>query len=63
MSPRARVVTFRADNEDLIAMETLKRRHGVPYSEQIRRALKAWVTSTDAANMKNTVRRVANRQL
>jgi hypothetical protein len=45
MSPKARVVTFRPDEEDLAAMERLRERDGVPFSEQIRRALKAWLVS------------------
>lgn len=49
MSPKARVVTFRPDDEDLAAMEALKARDGMPYSEQIRRALKAWLESKGVA--------------
>jgi hypothetical protein len=43
MTPKSRVVTFRPDDEDLVAMEALRQRDGIPYSEQIRRALKAWL--------------------
>ena len=43
-STKARVVTFRPDQEDLEAMEALRVRDGIPFSEQIRRALKAWLT-------------------
>jgi hypothetical protein len=52
MSPKGRVVTFRPDDEDLAAMEALRQRDGVPYSEQIRRALKAWLQSKDIAERK-----------
>ena len=45
MSPKARVVTFRPDEEDLEAMERLRERDGIPFSEQIRRALKVWLVS------------------
>ena len=43
MSPTDRVVTFRPDEDLLAAMEALKGRDGIPYSEQIRRALRAWL--------------------
>lgn len=56
MSPKARVVTFRPDEEDLAGMEELRRRDGVPYSEQIRRALKAWLRTKDVG------KRIAKRQ-
>ena len=40
-----RVVTFRPDEEVLEAMEALRERDGIPYSEQIRRALREWLGS------------------
>jgi len=43
MTTKARAVTFRPDKEDLEAMEALRVRDGVPFSEQIRRALKSWL--------------------
>jgi predicted DNA binding CopG/RHH family protein len=60
MSPKARVVTFRPDDEDLAAMEALKERDGMPYSEQIRRALKMWLATKGVA--KTERRRVSARQ-
>jgi hypothetical protein len=44
-STKARVVTFRPDLEDLAAMEALRVRDGIPFSEQIRRALKEWLNT------------------
>jgi hypothetical protein len=43
MSPSDRVITFRPDVDVLDAMERYRERDGVPYSEQIRRALRAWL--------------------
>jgi len=45
MSPRERVMTFRPDNDTLEAMKSLRERDGVPFSEQIRRALRMWLES------------------
>jgi hypothetical protein len=41
-----RVVTFRPDDDILEAMKALKERDGMPYSEQIRRALREWLNKT-----------------
>jgi len=43
MTPKTRVITFRPDDEDLEEMEALRERDGIPFSEQIRRALKMWL--------------------
>jgi hypothetical protein len=43
MAPTERVITFRPDADILVAMEDLKERDGTPYSEQVRRALRAWL--------------------
>jgi hypothetical protein len=43
MTPTERVITFRPDADILLAMEDLKERDGTPYSEQVRRALRAWL--------------------
>ena len=43
MSPTERVVTFRPDEGLLEGMEALKERDGIPYSEQIRRAMREWL--------------------
>jgi hypothetical protein len=45
MSPKSRVITFRPDAEDVAAMNALRERDGIAYSEQIRRALKAWLAT------------------
>jgi len=44
---RDRVVTFRPDDDLLVAMERLRERDGVPFSQQIRRALRTWLESKD----------------
>jgi hypothetical protein len=43
MTPSARVVTFRPDDDVYAAMLLLKDRDGMPLSEQIRRALRQWL--------------------
>ncbi len=45
MTPRDRVVTFRPDEDILEAMNSLRERDGVPFSEQMRRALRQWLLS------------------
>ncbi len=42
-SPRKRVITYRPDNDTFAAMTALRERDGVPFSEQIRRATRAWL--------------------
>lgn len=44
MSPRDKILTFRPDEQVFAAMENLRERDGVPFSEQIRRALRFWLT-------------------
>ena len=41
--PREKVMTFRPDNDTFEAMARLRERQGVPFSEQIRRALREWL--------------------
>lgn len=48
MPPRDKVVTFRPDADTFAAMDSLRERDGVPFSEQIRRALRAWLESKGA---------------
>jgi len=46
MTPSERAVTtFRIDDDLRTAMDVLKERDGIPYSEQIRRALRMWLES------------------
>jgi hypothetical protein len=40
---RDKVITFRPDNDTYDAMNALRERDGVPFSQQIRRALRAWL--------------------
>lgn len=55
-----RVLTFRPDADTYEAMEALRERDGVPFSEQIRRALRAWLESKDV--MKAERKREATRK-
>ena len=48
MAPREKVITFRPDNDTFDAMASLRERDGVPFSEQIRRALRAWLEAKGA---------------
>jgi len=48
MTPREKVLTFRPDTDTYQAMVGLRERDGVPFSEQIRRALRAWLESKGA---------------
>ncbi len=43
MTPSRKVTTFRIDEDLLEAMQQLQARDGIPYSEQIRRALRPWL--------------------
>ena len=45
MTPVRRVTTFRIDGDLLEGMEALKERDGMPYSEQLRRALRPFLES------------------
>ncbi len=61
MTRKARVVTFRPDEEALQAMERLRREVGVPYSEQLRRALKAWFESQEVLKRTGRTRKRTRR--
>ena len=61
MSPTDRVVTFRPDEDLLRGMEALKARDGMPYSEQLRRALRVWLESKGVIE-KPALRRVSPRR-
>ena len=45
MAPIERVATFRLPDDLFEAMQALKDRDGMPFSEQIRRALRPWLDS------------------
>jgi hypothetical protein len=36
-------MTFRPDNDTFEGMTSLRKRDGIPFSEQIRRALRSWL--------------------
>jgi hypothetical protein len=60
MTPKERVVTFRPDDDILAAMEALRERDGMPFSEQVRRALRGFLT--DKGVMKAALRRGETRR-
>jgi hypothetical protein len=62
MTSRPRVVTFRPDADILHAMEDVRDVDGVPYSEQIRRALRAWLESRGALDKRTARKRVSSRK-
>jgi hypothetical protein len=43
VTPTRRVATFRIDDDLVEAMHRLQERDGIPFSEQIRRALRPWL--------------------
>jgi hypothetical protein len=45
MAPKDKIITFRPDNDTFDAMTTWREQEGVPFSQQIRRALRAWLES------------------
>jgi hypothetical protein len=59
MTPIDRVITFRPDKDILRGMEALRERDGVPFSQQIRRALREWLAGKGVvkAELKRTVTR------
>jgi antitoxin component of RelBE/YafQ-DinJ toxin-antitoxin module len=57
MSPSDKKQTaFRLDEEILAALHAIKERDGIPISEQVRRALKAWAESKGVKTAKRSVR-------
>jgi hypothetical protein len=57
MTPIDRVITFRPDEDILAAMEALKDRDGMPYSEQVRRALRVWLAGKGVMQKKTDRKR------
>jgi hypothetical protein len=45
VTPKERSVTFRVEADLAAGMDMLRERYGTPFSEQIRRALRAWLQS------------------
>jgi hypothetical protein len=62
MSPRDKILTFRPDEEVYAAMEKLRSGDGVPFSEQIRRALRSWLTEKGLLSKKPAPRRAVTRR-
>lgn len=48
MTPKLRPATFRIDEQLLEGLERVRERDGVGISEQVRRAIAAWLTKKDA---------------
>ena len=47
MAHKLNVLTFRYNDEMRQALEAIKERDGVPFNEQVRRAVLAWIASKD----------------
>ena len=60
MTPR-RTTTMRIDDELLAGLQTVKEREGVPVSEQVRRAIQAWLESK-GVNVKAERKRAGTRK-
>ena len=45
MTPQRRTLTFRIDDELLEGLQHIWEKDGVPVSEQVRRAIRAWLES------------------
>ena len=43
MAPERRIATFRLDDELLEGLKQVEERDGIPPSEQVRRAIRAWL--------------------
>jgi hypothetical protein len=61
MTPVRKVAAFRLDDDLLAAMQTVWERDGVQPSEQVRRALRAWLESK-GVKVKAAPRRAVTRQ-
>jgi hypothetical protein len=61
MAPERRLAAFRLDPDLLDGLHEVKDRDGVPISEQVRRAVRAWLESK-GVRMKAAPRRVAARR-
>jgi hypothetical protein len=57
-----RPATFRLETEILDALQRVKDQDGIPVSEQVRRALAAWLKSKNVSVKKTERKRVATRK-
>lgn len=62
MSPVRSVVTFRIDDDLRPAMQALRARDGIGYSEQIRRGLRLFLEAKDVLNKPDRKRVGARRR-
>lgn len=61
MSPNLKPATFRIDQELLEGLEEIRQRDGVGVSEQVRRAIAAWLEAKGAGKKKAERKRAATR--
>jgi predicted DNA-binding protein len=61
MTPR-RQTTMRIDDELLEGLEALKERDGIPVSEQVRRAIRAWLDAKGVRVKKSERKRAGTRK-
>jgi hypothetical protein len=61
MSPRI-ASTFRVEDDLLEGLREVKERDGIPVSEQVRRALRAWLDSKGIQQQKTAPRRAPTRR-
>lgn len=62
MTLMQRVLTFRPDLDILDAMTTLRDQDGVPFSQQIRRALRLWLETKGALQKASRINRGARQR-
>jgi hypothetical protein len=62
MTSDLKPATFRIDRYILDGLDEVKQRDGVPISEQVRRALVAWLQSKDVLPVKAERKRASTRQ-
>jgi Arc/MetJ-type ribon-helix-helix transcriptional regulator len=62
MSPTTHTTTVRIDDALLDGLQQLKERDGVPISEQVRRAIQAWLEQKGIKPRKTANRRAVTRR-
>jgi hypothetical protein len=62
MSPNLKPATFRIDQHLIDGLEDVRRRDGVGVSEQVRRAIAAWLQSKGIGEKKAGSRRASTRR-
>jgi hypothetical protein len=62
MSPNLRPATFRLDEHLIEGLEEVRRRDGVGVSEQVRRAITAWLETKDVGMKSKVSKKAAPRR-